>query len=165
MNKKLLKIFGIVLGVLAIVLAIIVFSKDVGYYESSKSYGGDAYTGIQNAAAQAANNVKYVGEMLRFALGSQMLVMGLAMIMGSLCICTKDQNRIASPVQMAPVPVPAPMPVPAPAPVPVQDIAPPVAENFRQPEAPAPAEWTCSRCGTVHEGDGRFCYVCGNSRA
>ena len=60
MNKKLLKIFGIALGVLTIILAIVVFTQNVGYYESSHSYGGDAYTGIQNASAQAANNVKYV---------------------------------------------------------------------------------------------------------
>ena len=45
MNTKLLKIFGIILGVATIVLAIIVFSKSVGYSESNQSYGGDAYTG------------------------------------------------------------------------------------------------------------------------
>lgn len=35
-----------------------------GAYEDNNTYGGDAYTGIQNAAAQTANNVYNVGELL-----------------------------------------------------------------------------------------------------
>ena len=49
-NWKLLKIFGIVLGILSLVLAFVLFDQSVGYTEGSYSYGGDAYTGIQNAA-------------------------------------------------------------------------------------------------------------------
>lgn len=163
MHKKLLKIFGIILGVLTIVLAFVVFSKGVGYYESNMSYGGDAYTGIQNAAAQTANNVKYVGEMIRFALGSQMLVMGLAMLLGSLCIRTREQVQGDAPVRIPPVApsVPVPQGYGQPAP---QSYAPPVVEVRQQPVAAEPAQWRCSKCGTVHEGGGRFCHVCGNSR-
>ena len=105
MHKTALKVCGIILGIVTIVLAVLVFDASVGYYESSISYGGDAYTGIQNAAAQTANNVKYVGEMLRLALGSLLMVLGLGIFMGSLCIRTKEKAP-------APVPVPAP-PVPA----------------------------------------------------
>ena len=163
MHKKLLKIFGIILGVLTIVLSFVVFSKSVGYYESNMSYGGDAYTGIQNAAAQAANNVQYVGEMIRFALGSQMLVMGLAMVLGSVCIRTKEQEQGAAPVRIPPVAPSVPVPQSYGQPVP-QNYAPPVAEARQQPVAAVPAQWRCSRCGTVHEDGGRFCHVCGNSR-
>ena len=158
MNKKLLKIFGIILGVATIVLAIIVFSKSVGYSESNQSYGGDAYTGIQNAAAQAANNVKYVGEMLRFALGSQMLVMGLGMLLGSLCIRTKDAVKVE---------MPAPMPVQKPVSAPVQKPAaqqPFAYTGYKPPVTGAPAEWKCPRCGTVNEAEGRFCHVCGKAK-
>ena len=93
MNKKLLKIFGIILGALTIALAVSVFLDGVGYYEGNISYGGDVYDAIQNAAAQAANNVKYVGEMIRFALGSQLMVMGLAMLLGSLCIRVEEPTE------------------------------------------------------------------------
>ena len=36
MNLKLLKIFGICLGVLAIIFAMVVFSSGVGYFESNE---------------------------------------------------------------------------------------------------------------------------------
>ena len=66
-NWKLLKIFGIVLGILSLVLAFVLFDQSVGYTEGSYSYGGDAYTGIQNAAAQTANNLVYTGELIKLA--------------------------------------------------------------------------------------------------
>ena len=193
MNKKLLKIFGIILGVVTIVLAVIVLCKGVGYYESNVSYGGDAYTGIQNAAAQAANNVMYVGEMIRFALGAQMLVMGLAMVLGSLCIRIEEAVQITEPEQKT-EPQQAEEPEQEVEPEQVdegQEEAEPEQENEPQqeakpkqeeepeqaPVAPLPfgqlgrkaaagelEEWKCSRCGTVNESVGPFCHVCGKAR-
>ena len=140
MNKKLLKIFGIALGVLTIILAIVVFTQNVGYYESSHSYGGDAYTGIQNASAQAANNVKYVGEMIRFAMGSMMLVMGLAMVLGSLCIRTEKKTiAVQTPVFAAP-------------------------KGYQAPVTQPAGNWNCSKCGFPNEPDSRFCQNCGTPR-
>lgn len=71
---------GILTGVVSIILGIITFATKVGNYERAETYGGDAYTGIQNAAAQAANNIYYTGEMLRFALASILVVIGTFMI-------------------------------------------------------------------------------------
>lgn len=140
MNKKLLKIFGIALGVLTIILAIVVFTQNVGYYESSHSYGGDAYTGIQNASAQAANNVKYVGEMIRFAMGSMMLVMGLAMVLGSLCIRTEKKTiAVQVPVFAAP-------------------------NGYQAPVTQPDGNWNCSKCSFPNEPDSRFCQNCGTPR-
>ena len=140
MNKKLLKIFGIALGVLTIILAIVVFTQNVGYYESSHSYGGDAYTGIQNASAQAANNVKYVGEMIRFAMGSMMLVMGLAMVLGSLCIRTEKKTiAVQTPVFAAP-------------------------NGYQAPVTQPSGNWNCSKCSFPNEPDSRFCQNCGTPR-
>ena len=140
MNKKLLKIFGIALGVLTIILAIVVFTQNVGYYESSHSYGGDAYTGIQNASAQAANNVKYVGEMIRFAMGSMMLVMGLAMVLGSLCIRTEKKTiAVKAPVFAAP-------------------------NGYQAPVTQPDGNWNCSKCSFPNEPDSRFCQNCGTPR-
>ena len=151
MNKKLLKIFGIILGAVTILLAILVFTHDVGYYESNLSYGGDAYTGIQNAAAQTSNNVKYVGEMLRFALGSQMLVAGLAMVLGSLCIRVKEKKEIPAPapVQTAAEPWP---------------FAPAGTGSYKPPVTAEAEEWRCTRCKTLNEGVGIYCHVCGKAK-
>ena len=180
MNKKLLKIFGIILGVLAIVLAIVIFTQDVGYYESNHSYGGDAYTGIQNASAQAANNIMYVGELIRFSIGSLMLVMGLGMLLGSLCITTG--KKAAAPMMQAPIAPIAPMTPKAPA-------APNAAQPAPAPKAPAAqppvtahtpvfgapdgyqasvvypvSNWKCANCGSSNEPDSRFCQNCGTAK-
>ena len=83
-NKGLLKliacIIGIVSGLLSAVLGLITYGMSTGSYESSLSYGGDAYTGIQNAAAQSANNMLYASEIIRFGFGSLLLVLGLFII-------------------------------------------------------------------------------------
>ena len=47
-----------------------VSGADTGYWESDKSYGGDAYTGMQQAAAQAANNTIYLGDMIQIGLAA-----------------------------------------------------------------------------------------------
>ena len=73
MLKK-LNLVGVIVGALIIIFAIVVFALDVGTYwpimseispeyisepsyESPKYYGGDAYTGMQQASAQTANNL------------------------------------------------------------------------------------------------------------
>ena len=71
--NKLIKNSGIIVGLVIVLLSVVVFTynvdikpakwADIKYtsveapeYEDDKYYGGDAYSGIQNAAAQAANN-------------------------------------------------------------------------------------------------------------
>lgn len=73
MLKK-LNLVGIIIGVVIMVCSCLVFSFDAEIgnpkmnpitfetisapaYETDKSYGGDAYTGMQQASAQAANNL------------------------------------------------------------------------------------------------------------
>lgn len=65
-----------ILGVVAIVLGIMCFTKDTGDYESNRSYGGDAYTGIQNAAAETARNIKDLAIICSFGFGSVLCVTG-----------------------------------------------------------------------------------------
>ena len=66
--KKILAIGIMVVGLAAIVFAIICWSSSIYFYEGSsvrfETYGGDAYTGIQNAAAQTANNIQYLNRSL-----------------------------------------------------------------------------------------------------
>lgn len=71
-------IVDIVIGALAIILALACFLSDTGVFERESAYGGDAYTGIQNAAAITANNVKCVAGIASLGLGSVLLILGLS---------------------------------------------------------------------------------------
>lgn len=71
-------IIGAASGILSVVLGFILMTFSDGYYESSQSYGGDAYTGIQNAAAQTANNVEDLAAIVKFGASSLLIVAGIA---------------------------------------------------------------------------------------
>ena len=114
--KKVCSVFGILSSLASIVLSIITFSQYTGSYELSKEYGGDAYTGIQNAAAQTANNAHYVAEILAFSLGSLLLVIGLMGLMYFLIKLSEDKQAPTIP-KMPAVPVAPATPVSPVAPV------------------------------------------------
>ncbi len=67
-KKNLFAYLFLALALISLVFAIVCFATDTSYatgsYESNQQYGGDAYTGIQNAAAQSANNVYYMNKNL-----------------------------------------------------------------------------------------------------
>lgn len=70
MNKeKLRKLVFSLIGFLSIALSLVSFNNETSYHY----YGGDAYTGIQHAAADTANSVK-------FGFGSVLLISGLGFI-------------------------------------------------------------------------------------
>ena len=78
--KKGINIVGIISGVLSIIFSFVVKGMPIGLYEFSETYGGDAYTGIQNAAAQTAVNVYYLADLVRTGLFALLLVLGIALI-------------------------------------------------------------------------------------
>ena len=67
----------ILIAVLALIFSIVCFSLDIGDKESNKSYGGDAYTGIQNAAAQTATNVRILNKAVNKISGMAFIIVGL----------------------------------------------------------------------------------------
>ena len=71
---------GIISGIISVIFGIIMFAKDVGSYEYSATYGGDAYTGIQNAAAQTANNVTALSKIAKTGFAFFLIVLGLIAI-------------------------------------------------------------------------------------
>ncbi len=77
--KKICAFVLLAAGLLAIILGCVCFGKDDGSWERSYTYGGDAYTGIQNAAAQTANNVQALADINRFGFGAVLLVGGIAL--------------------------------------------------------------------------------------
>lgn len=79
-NGKTFSIIGILSGILSVIFGIITFTKDTGSYAARESYGGDAYTGIQQASATGANNVQDLAEIVKFGLGALLIVLGIAII-------------------------------------------------------------------------------------
>ena len=81
--KLLAGISLIALGILSFVF--IDYAYYSSTYEDNNTYGGDAYTGIQNAAAQTANNVSNVGELLEDMYFAERLYTGIVYVVaGSL---------------------------------------------------------------------------------
>lgn len=71
---------GIVAGVKSIQYAKAIRLLDVGEYVSNLAYGGDAYTGIQNAGAKTACNVQDLAILVRNGLSALLTVIGIALI-------------------------------------------------------------------------------------
>ena len=142
-------LFGLV-GLAATVLSIVCFTLDTGSYELGKTYGGDAYTGIQQAAAQAANNAMYAAEIMKFGFGCVLLIAGLTLI---LCAVFMHEKAPAAPAlqQLTNDPLygpaakaaltnpPAPSSAPAPAPASAPYV-PPYAPPAQTPAAPEDAQ-------------------------
>lgn len=78
--KKIKAVFLITIGGIAIICGIVCFLADTGTFERQTSYGGDAYTGIQNAGAITANNVKCVAQLTSLGFGFAFLITGLILI-------------------------------------------------------------------------------------
>ena len=73
MRKKFFPVMGVCCGFLAVAFAIVLFAGGgagvtdmaTGTYTSYNYYGGDAYTGIQQAAADTARNVRDLALIVR----------------------------------------------------------------------------------------------------
>ena len=95
MDRKKIKTILLGLGILSFVFAFMIFVANVGYNESDEYYGGDAYTGIQQAAAQTANNVVDLAELLQCGLACILVIHGGVLTGISACIevPTEDDKK------------------------------------------------------------------------
>jgi hypothetical protein len=73
-------IIGAIGGFVSIILGLVVSGMSIGSWEMSNKYGADFYTDVQNATAQAANNVQDVADILNVGLSSLLIIFGVAMI-------------------------------------------------------------------------------------
>ena len=87
-KSKVIGISFIVVGVVSIIWGLGLNYS--GISSSDKSYGGDAYTGIQNASSTTANNVRELGETVCSGLKGILVVMGGAIIICGASIVIKD---------------------------------------------------------------------------
>ena len=105
MKDKLISMIGIIGGIVSLVFSATVFTLDTGSYVSNNSYGGDAYTGIQNAGAAAARNIMYLSKIVQTGLGALLAVIGIHMI----CIYTlklMNNSQVKAVVNNTPPAVP-----------------------------------------------------------
>lgn len=88
-SKILAIVFAVVLivvGLLSVILGIVAYSNNdesdlyAGGSPSYQTYGGDAYTGIQNAAVSTSRNVVHTNMILKFGFGSILLIAGFLSI-------------------------------------------------------------------------------------
>ena len=101
MANKLRTIVLIVIGVIAIGLSIKCFTFDDLDYEPRRMYGGDAFTGIQNAGAITSKNVKELASIVQFGFGSILLVTGLGFLgVGLTSPLKNDEKQEEKPIQV-----------------------------------------------------------------
>lgn len=96
-SRDLFLIGGVISGVISVIFGIVMSFKTAGFLGSMHEYGGDAYTGIQNAAAQTANNVLFLGVITRSGCSFILVSIGLIAafyFMSELKTNTKIQNNI-----------------------------------------------------------------------
>ncbi len=88
------KLFAII-GAISIALSVFIFAQTVNKNLRTNDlwgheYGGDAYTGIQNAAASTGRNVAYVADYICYGFSSVLLVAGLVLFV--VAIPSKEEN-------------------------------------------------------------------------
>lgn len=99
MANKMRSILFIVIGIIAIVLAVYFYQMGSLEYCSDTSYGGDAYTGIQNAAAATARNVRRIAEIVKEGFAATFFLSGLGFIGVGLTIPVKTKKKETESVQ------------------------------------------------------------------
>ena len=92
MEKKKLKVTLILSGILSVIFSAAMLVMDNGNYESYQAYGGDAYTGIQNAAATAANNVNSAACLVAYGFAFILFVLGIVLIGAGIAVKKEEKN-------------------------------------------------------------------------
>ena len=99
-SKNLLATLFIIIAIISFIFAIVCFNmKTEATTQASKEwdeyYGGDAYTGIQHAAAQTANNVMYLDENVRALSECITTIAGFVFIIVSLVFASLGGYKIS----------------------------------------------------------------------
>ena len=68
----------IAIALVSLIFAIVCFTMESGYETWDEKYGGDAYTGIQNAAADTACNVVDTNNIIKTIGGFAFIIVGFA---------------------------------------------------------------------------------------
>lgn len=157
--KKPIAVLLILVGLLSVILGFSCRSQSKGNHTSYSWYGGDAYTGIQQAGADTANNVRYMNENLITGFFYVLLIGGLVIILvgvnGLLQATEKRSVTSSVPEDHVAACVGARTPKPA-AP------AAPAVSAVPSGRSPAGSDTvTCPKCGGKQKAGKNFCVKCG----
>ena len=98
MNTKIMgKTFKFI-AIVSIICGIICFFLNIGTNVSDVVYGGDAYTGIQNATAQTANNILILNKNIKLISGFFFVILGLILrAVGNFLLTIDKDTKITDP--------------------------------------------------------------------
>lgn len=80
-SKKLISILGIISGLIIIFVGLTRFNASYASSAEKQSYGGDAYTGIQQAIAQDTKNTSYIDEHLLLFCKTMVIITGVLVVL------------------------------------------------------------------------------------
>jgi hypothetical protein len=98
MNKTLRTILLCFIGTSSIALGIYCFSFNTGEFIMDHMYGGDAFTGMQNASATAARNLLSMSKIIQFGLSSLLIVGGAMIVVLGI---PKKKDKVANSTEQA----------------------------------------------------------------
>ena len=96
--KALKNILFILVGIVSIWMSNKCFNAHTGSYVEMQYYGGDAFTGIQHAAAETGENVRDLAKLVSDGFGYILLVSGLTLIVVGIPV-SKKKTEMASEVK------------------------------------------------------------------
>ena len=79
-RNRFFPVVGIIVGVVSIAFGIVMLNMNSGVNTGYEWYGGDAYTGIQQAGADAAANVKRLTEVVKLGFGLLFMSSGIGLL-------------------------------------------------------------------------------------
>lgn len=164
-KKAYASIGGIAVGAISVFCSFTLFFARIGSSVQKNTYGGDAYTGIQNAAASTGNNVYDLASICSRGFGLILLIIGLALICFFLhqLLSEVEFKSSANPLKKTETeekpPVASEDPVEEAGEQAPEEAAP--QEDAEAKPSPEVATWTCE-CGFIT--DGSFCPQCGKPK-
>lgn len=91
-GKNFVSILGIILGIVVIIIGLTAFNDTYTDTVSKESYGGDAYTGIQQACAQTATNTYYIYEIIQTSSKIFFVALGIFIILHFLTVLCENSK-------------------------------------------------------------------------
>lgn len=94
-GKIFVSILGIILGIVVIIIGLTAFNDTYKGTVSKEEYGGDAYTGIQQACAQTATNTYHIYEIIQTFSKIFFVILGIFVILHFLTVLCEDSKATA----------------------------------------------------------------------
>ena len=92
--NNVLGIITIIVGIYSLILGVCGALEYSGGTVNKTTYGGDAYTGIQNASATTANNVNRLGDLCSCAFSNAFAIAGVLLIVRGIDKMAISSNSI-----------------------------------------------------------------------